>query len=74
MVAPPIGELSIPLTSVLLRRLAAVEATVEAAVAGNRKMYTEALILDGGVSDYATAEKLTDALIEAQCVHLPQFC
>jgi alpha-galactosidase len=74
MVAPPIGELSIPLTSVLLRRLAAVEAIVEAAVTGNRKMYTEALILDGGVSDYATAEKLTDALIEAQCVHLPQFC
>ncbi len=74
MVAPPIGELSIPLTSILLRRLAAVEATVEAAVTGNRKMFAEALILDGGVSDYETATKLADALIEAQCVHLPQFC
>jgi len=74
MVAPPIGELPVPLTSVLLRRLAAVEATVEAAITGNRKMFAESLILDGGVSDYATAVKLTDALIEAQCVHLPQFC
>jgi len=73
MIAPPIGELSIPLTSVLMHRLAAVEATVEAAITGSRKMYTEALILDGGVSDYSTAVKLTDALIKAQEVHLPQF-
>jgi hypothetical protein len=46
---------------------------VEAAVTGSRKIYTEALILDGGVSDYPTATKLTDALIKAQLVHLPQF-
>jgi alpha-galactosidase len=72
-VVPPIGELPIPITSVLMRRLAAVEATVEAAITGSRKMFTEALILDGGVSDYATAVKLTDALIKAQDVHLPQF-
>lgn len=73
MVAPPIGELPANLTSVLMRRLAAVEATVEAAVTGNRKMFAEALILDGGVSDYETAVKLADAMIEAQRIHLPQF-
>ncbi len=28
---------------------------------------------DGGVSDYATAEKLTEALLKAQAEHLPQF-
>lgn len=73
MVAPPLGELSPGLTSILLRRLAAVEASVEAAITGNRKMFTEALLLDGGVGDYATAEKLTEALIKAQRVHLCQF-
>jgi len=73
MIAPPLGELPPKLTSVLLRRLAAVEAQVEAAVTGNRKMFTEALILDGGIYDYSEAVKLTDALIEAQREHLPQF-
>ena len=33
----------------------------------------QAMILDGGVSDYATAEKLTAALLKAQAEHLPQF-
>ncbi|MCW5978576.1 MAG: hypothetical protein KIT09_10890 [Bryobacteraceae bacterium] len=73
MAALPLGELSPPLTAILLRRLAAVEAIVEAAVTGNRKMFTDALILDGSVGDYATAVKLTDALIKAQAPHLPQF-
>jgi alpha-galactosidase/6-phospho-beta-glucosidase family protein len=50
-----------------------VEATVDAALTGNRKTMTEALILDGGVYDYATAEKLTEALLKAQAEHLPQF-
>jgi alpha-galactosidase/6-phospho-beta-glucosidase family protein len=73
MVAPPIGEIPVPIASVLLRRIGAVEATVDAALTGNRKTMAEALILDGGVSDYATAVKLTDALLKAQAEHLPQF-
>lgn len=73
MIAPPIGEIPVPIASVLLRRIGAVEATVDAALTGNRKTMTEALILDGGVYDYATAEKLTEALLKAQAEHLPQF-
>ncbi len=73
MLAPPIGEIPVPIAAVLLRRIAAVEATVEAALTGNRKLFVEALILDGGVSDYATASKMADALIEAHAKHLPQF-
>ena len=69
----PLGEIPVPIASVLLRRLGAVEATVDAALTGNRRTMAEALILDGGVSDYATAVKLTDALIRAQAEHLPQF-
>lgn len=73
MVAPPIGELPASITAVLLRRLGAVEATVEAGLTGNRKLFVEALILDGGVSDYSVAAKLADALLKAQAQYLPQF-
>ena len=68
-----IGELPPALTALLLSRLAAVEATVEAAMSGNRKLVAEAMILDGGVSDYSTAVSLTDELIKAQSEYLPQF-
>ena len=67
------GEIPVPIASVLLRRIAAAEATVEAGLTGNRKTMVEAMILDGGVSDYATAEKLTEAMLRAQAEHLPQF-
>ncbi len=69
----PWGEAPTPIASILLRRLGAVEATVEAALTGNRRYFVEALILDGGVADYATASKLADALLKAQARHLPQF-
>ncbi len=73
MVAPRIGDIPVPIAAVLLRRLGAVEATVDAALTGNRKTMAEALILDGGVSDHAMAVKLTDALLNAQAEHVPQF-
>jgi alpha-galactosidase len=73
MVAPPLGEIPAPIAAVLLRRLGAVEAIVEAAVTGSRKLFAQALVLDGGVENYAQAVKLADALIEAQKQHLPQF-
>jgi alpha-galactosidase len=73
MVPVPQAELAPALTAVLLRRLAAIEAIVEAAVTGNRKVFAQALILDGGVADHATAVKLVEALIAAQKEHLPQF-
>ncbi len=69
----PQRELPPALAAVVLRRLAAVEAVVEAAVTGSRRLFAEALILDGGVADYATAVRLADALIQAQKEHLPQF-
>lgn len=68
-----LGELSPRLVAILLRRLAAVEATVEAAVTGERKLMTEALILDGSVLDYRTAERLTEDLLRTQAPYLPQF-
>ncbi len=69
----PQPELSPKITAVLLRRLGAIEAQVEAAVTGDRKLMAQAMVLDGGVTDYAQAAKLTDAMIAAQKEHLPQF-
>lgn len=68
-----IGELSPPLAAIVLRRLAAVEATVEAALTGNRKLMIEALVMDGGVEDYGVAERLADDLLRAHAAYLPQF-
>ena len=48
-------------------------ATVETALTGNRKLLAEALVLDGGVSGYGAAERLTEDLLRAQADYLPQF-
>jgi alpha-galactosidase len=69
----PVGEIPANLAAVLLRRIAVVEAAVEAALTGSRKMMVEAVVMDGAVKDYGTAEKLTDAMLKAQAEHLPQF-
>jgi alpha-galactosidase len=73
IVTPPLGELRTPIQAVILRRIAAVEAQVEAALTGHRKLLVEAMLLDGGVPDYATAKKVTEDLLKAQAAHLPQF-
>jgi alpha-galactosidase/6-phospho-beta-glucosidase family protein len=57
----------------LLRRMVAVEAAVQAALTGDRKLMAEALVLDGGVDDYGVAERLTEHLLRAQAAYLPQF-
>ncbi len=72
-IAPPFGEMATGIAAITMRRLAAIEASVEAALTGNRKMFVEALVLDGTISDYSVATKLADALIKAQAKHLPQF-
>jgi alpha-galactosidase len=66
-----------PLSPGLLGTLATpfqcVEATVDAALEGNRDKVVQAMILDGAVASVDDAEKLTDDLLAAQAQHLPQF-
>ena len=69
----PMGELTPALAAIVLCRTAAVEATVEAALTGNRKLMTEALVMDGGVEDYSVAESLAEDLVRAHTAYLPQF-
>jgi alpha-galactosidase len=61
------------LAAPLIRKIAAHEITVEAALTGSRKLFVEALLVDGCVSDPAMAEKLAAELLEAQAAYLPQF-
>ena len=61
------------LAAPLIRKIAAVELTVEAALTGSRALFVEALLADGCVSDPAVAGRLADDLLAAHREHLPQF-
>ncbi|GAB4566322.1 MAG: alpha-glucosidase/alpha-galactosidase [Anaerolineae bacterium] len=61
------------LAAPLLRRIAAHELTVEAALSGDRRLFVEALLADGSVGDPSTAERLADELLRAHAKYLPQF-
>jgi alpha-galactosidase len=64
------AELSAPLTAILARKLAATRLTVEAALKGDRGLFVEALLADGGVLDPDVARELGDALLDAQGEYL----
>jgi alpha-galactosidase len=61
------------LAAPLVRKIAAQEITVQAALSGRRKLFVEALLLDGSVTDPCVAERLADELLTAHAHHLPQF-
>jgi alpha-galactosidase len=61
------------LAAPLLRKIAAHEITVEAALTGSRKLFAEALLADGGVTEPATAARLADELLREHQQYLPQF-
>lgn len=61
------------LAAPLVRKIIGQELTVEAALRGDRKLFVEALLMDGCVSDVVTAGRLADALLKAHKDDLPQF-
>jgi alpha-galactosidase len=61
------------LVAKLRSKLAAIEITVDAALAGSRDLMLEALLADGGVDNADTARALRDDLIDAHRAYLPQF-
>lgn len=68
-----IGELPTPIASILNARLAAYEVTIEAALTGSRKLFVEALLADGAITDPFAAGKMADELLAAHKQYLPQF-
>lgn len=71
----PLQVLDYPpvLAALMQRKLAGIALTVDAALTGNRRLFVEALLADGAVTEPATAEKLADDLLRAQAHYLPQF-
>lgn len=58
---------------IIIKRLASVDATVEAALKGDRKLWADALLLDGAVTDVKTAEALVEEFYEEYKDVLPQY-
>jgi alpha-galactosidase len=71
----PLQILDFPdtLAAIITRRIAPVRLTVEAALTGDRKLFVEALLLDGAVSDRSIAEHMGEELLVAHKQYLPQF-
>lgn len=61
------------LKGIIARKLAPVEATVEAALKGDNKLWAEALLLDGCVNDPKTADALVQDMLEAHRAYLPNY-
>lgn len=61
------------LAALLIPKIAAASLTVDAALSGDRKMFVEALLADGSVTDPKVARKLADELLEAHRQYLPNF-
>jgi alpha-galactosidase len=66
-------ELHPALTAILMRKLSATSLTVEAALTGDRDLFTEALLLDEAVADMDVARQLGGELLEAQQQYLPNY-
>lgn len=62
-----------PLAAVLTRKIASIELTVEAALTGSRALFTEALLLDGAVTDRDVADRMRDEMLAAHRRDLPNF-
>jgi alpha-galactosidase len=62
-----------PLAAIVTRKLAATQLTVEAALTGDRRLFVEALLADGSVTDPELARKMADELLEAHRQYLPNF-
>jgi alpha-galactosidase len=62
-----------PLAAIVTRKLSAARLTVEAALAGDRRLFVEALLADGAVSDPQVAGKMADEFLQAHREYLPNF-
>jgi len=61
------------LAAIITRKLSAALLTMEAALAGDRGLFVEALLADGAVTDPEVARKMGKELLEAHRQYLPSF-
>jgi alpha-galactosidase len=65
-----VGEIPSGLAVLLTRRIGVIELTVEAALRGDQKLFVEAVLADGAVSDPKQAGQMVDELLAAQAPYL----
>jgi alpha-galactosidase len=68
-----IADFPDPLAAIITRKLSATRLTVEAALAGDRGLFVEALLADGAVRDPEVARQMAEELLEAHRQDLPNF-
>ena len=68
-----VGALPSGIAATLVSRLAVVETIVDAALAGSRDLFVQALVADGSCPSLDVAQRLADELLAAHAEHLPQF-
>jgi alpha-galactosidase len=68
-----VPDLPTKLAAILMKRLAPIDITIEAALTGDRDLFAEALILDGAVADPDTARAMVNDFIDVQAQHMPLF-
>lgn len=59
--------------AMLNRRLPVIDLTVEAALTGDRRLFEEAILLDGSITDPDVAHQMAGDLLSVHRDHLPQF-
>jgi len=69
----PVGNLPPSIAGIVNQHVHNQELTVEAALAGDRRLALQALVNDPLVTDLTTAAKMLEELLEANRSHLPQF-
>lgn len=62
-----------PMKEIIVKRLTSVDLTVEAALKGDRKLWADAMMLDGAVTDIKVSEQLVEDFIEEHKEYLPQY-
>jgi len=68
-----VGDLPSGIAATVASRLAVVETIVDAALAGDRDLFVQALVADGSVDSLHAAQQLADALLAAHSEFLPRF-
>jgi len=68
-----INDFNGPMKDIIIKRLASVDITVEAALTGDKKLWADAMMLDGAVTDYDTANKLVEDFLAEHRENLPQY-
>jgi alpha-galactosidase len=61
-----VGEIPAGVAALLSRRISVIDLTAEAALRGDQKLFVEAVLADGAVTDPSQASQMVDELLLAQ--------